>query len=91
MKVVKSEIKSLLILSQTSQAFTCLQYKSFENTVGKGEIAGNEQSVLSQSAFHLLGELSDIFIKFKIVFSKLFRFWKSPKLVVWERVKVLDL
>ena len=28
-----------LNLSQTSPAFTCLQYKSFENTVGKGEIA----------------------------------------------------
>ena len=28
-----------LTLSQTSPGFTCLQYKSFENTVGKGEIA----------------------------------------------------
>ena len=27
--------------------FTCLQYKSFENTVGKGEIALNEQLLLS--------------------------------------------
>ena len=26
--------------------FTCLQYKSFENTAGKGEIAGNEQFLL---------------------------------------------
>ena len=26
--------------------FTCLQYKSFENTVGKGEIARNEQFLL---------------------------------------------
>ena len=26
--------------------FTCLQYKSFENTVGKGEIAHNEQFLL---------------------------------------------
>ena len=26
--------------------FTCLQYKSFENTVGKGEIACNEQFLL---------------------------------------------
>ena len=25
---------------------TCLQYKSFENTVGKGEIACNEQFLL---------------------------------------------
>ena len=28
-----------LTLSQTSPFFTCLQYKSFENTVGKEEIA----------------------------------------------------
>ena len=28
-----------LTLSQTSPVFTCLQNKSFENTVGKGEIA----------------------------------------------------
>ena len=26
--------------------FTCLQYKSYENTVGKGEIAHNEQFLL---------------------------------------------
>ena len=26
--------------------FTCLQYKSFENTVGKGETAHNEQFLL---------------------------------------------
>ena len=32
-----------LTLSQTSPVFLCLQYKSFENTVGKAEIAGNEQ------------------------------------------------
>ena len=28
-----------LTLSQTSPGFSCLQYKSFENTAGKGEIA----------------------------------------------------
>ena len=32
-----------LTLSQTSPGFTCLQLKTFENTVGKGEIARNEQ------------------------------------------------
>ena len=30
-------------ISQTSPGFMCLQYKSFENNVGKGEIACNEQ------------------------------------------------
>ena len=28
---------------QTALVFTCLPYKSFKNTVGKGEIACNEQ------------------------------------------------
>ena len=31
--------------------FTCLQYKSFENTVGKGEIACNGQSLLFPQLF----------------------------------------
>ena len=35
-----------LTLSQKSPTFTCLRYKSFENTVGKGEIARNEQFLL---------------------------------------------
>ena len=37
-----------LIKSFPKQAlvFTCLQYKSFENTVGKGEIARYEQFLL---------------------------------------------
>ena len=46
--------------------FMCLQYKSFENTVGKGEI--------SRSVFYLSGEHSAIFIKFEIVVGKLFQF-----------------
>ena len=31
--------------------FTCLQYKSFENTEGKGEIARNEQFFLFPQCF----------------------------------------
>ena len=31
--------------------FTCLQYKSFENPVGKGEIARNEQFLLFPQCF----------------------------------------
>ena len=31
--------------------FTCLQYKSFKNTVGKGEIACNEQFLLLPQCF----------------------------------------
>ena len=40
-----------LTLSQTSPGFTCLQYKSFENTVGKEEIACNEQFLLFSQCF----------------------------------------
>ena len=43
--------------------FTCLQYKSFENTVGKGEIARN-------SVFYPSGELSAIFIDLKLSSAK---------------------
>ena len=63
-----------LTLSQTSPGFTCLKYKSFENTVGKGEIARNEQFLLfPHSVFNPLGEFSAIFVKFEIVTRKLFQ------------------
>ena len=42
----------------------CLQYKSLENTVGKGE----------NSIFYPSAELSTIFNKFRIVVCKLFQF-----------------
>ena len=35
-----------LYLTKQSLVFMCLQYKSFENTVGKGEIACNEQFLI---------------------------------------------
>ena len=47
MAVLENPINILLIsaiviaLSQTNPGVYCLQYKSFENTVGKGEIASN--------------------------------------------------
>ena len=53
--------------------FTCVKYKSFENTVGKGEIAHKEQFLLfPHSVFYLFEELSAIFFKFKIVICKVF-------------------
>ena len=63
-----------------SQFFTCLQYKSLENTVGKGEIAHDKQFFLSQIVFYLLGKFSAIFINFKIVICRLFQFGKVEKL-----------
>ena len=52
--------------------------KSFENTVGKGEIARYEQFLLSHDVFYPFREFSSIFMKFV---------WKSLRFVVWERVK----
>ena len=40
----------------------CLQYKSFENTVEKGEIARIEQLLLFHSVFYTFRELSGMFI-----------------------------
>ena len=38
-------------LTRQAMVFTCLQYKSFENTVGKGEIACDEQFLLFPQRF----------------------------------------
>ena len=55
----------------------CLQYKSFENTVGKGEIAWNVQFLLFQKSFLPIGMN---FIKFEIVVCKFFQFRSVEKL-----------
>ena len=43
--------ETLLSLPKKTQVFMCLQYKSFENTVGKEEIAHNEQFLLCPLCF----------------------------------------
>ena len=64
-----SELKQIaddiLILSQTSPCFYVgyLQYKYFENTVGKGEIAHNEHFPFSHSVFYPIGQFSTIFLQ----------------------------
>ena len=65
---------AILTLSQTSPGFTCLQYQSFENTVGKGEIARNEQFLLFPVFSTHFGELSATLITFEIVVYKPFEF-----------------
>ena len=60
--------------------FTCLQYKSFENIVGKGEIARNKQFLLFPQCFLPVWRTSAIFIKFEIVVCKL-SIWKSK---IWR-------
>ena len=52
----------------------CLQYKSFENTVGKGEIARNEQFLLFPVFNTHLQNFLPFFIQFKIVVCNLFQF-----------------
>ena len=48
-----------------------LQYESFENTVGKAIMSNFS---FSHSVLYMFGELSAIFIKYKIVVCKLFQF-----------------
>ena len=60
--------------------FTCLHLVSFENTVGKGEIARNEQFLLSPSVFYTFIGLSAVFIEFKIVVCNLFQFGRVQNL-----------
>ena len=65
----------ILTLSKTSPCVTCLQYGSFENTFGTGEIAHDEQFLrFQQCFFYPLGEFSAIFIEFKTVLCKPFQF-----------------
>ena len=42
------------LFTKQALVFTCLQYKSFENTVGKGEIAHNKQFLLFPTVFSTL-------------------------------------
>ena len=74
----QKERVELLTFSQTSPGFffKCLQYKSFENTEGKGKIARNKQFLLPPPPvfFYPFGELSAIFNKLGIIVCKLFQF-----------------
>ena len=55
--------------------FTCLQYKSFENTAGEKEkLLITSNFSFSHSVFYPFWELFAIFIKFEIIVCKLFQF-----------------
>ena len=66
--------------------FMCLQYKSFENTVGKGEIARNEQFLLFPQCFIPIWGTLRHFYQISNCRLQTRSVWKSPKFVVWERV-----
>ena len=77
-----------LTLSQDkSWFFTCLQFKSFENTVGKGEIARNEQFLLFPQCFLPVSITFCHFIRVYNCRIQTLSIWKSLKFVVLERVK----
>ena len=70
--------------------FTCLQYKSFENTVEKGEIAWNKQFLLFLQCFLPVWRT---FCHFDWSWNyrlQLHSVSKSLKFVFWERVKKID-
>ena len=69
--------------------FTCLQYLPFENTVGKREIARNEQFLLFPSFLYAFSELSPILVKFKNCRLQTLSIWNSLNCVLWERVKTV--
>ena len=71
--------------------FTCLQYKSFENTVGKGEIARNEQFLLFPQCFLPVWRTFCHFHKIRHCRLPTVSVWKSLKFVDWERVKQIQL
>ena len=52
--IVKKTETFLYNPSKYYMVFTCLQYMSFENTVGKEEIARNEQFLLFPHCFLLV-------------------------------------
>ena len=70
--------------------FTYLQYKSFENTMGKGELTRYEQFLLFPLCFLLpFGGVSAFFFEFKIVVCKLLQDRKNINFVIWERVECI--
>ena len=77
-------------LPREAVVFTCLQDKSFENTVGKGEIARNEQFLLFPQWFStLLENLLPFSFNLELSFANSFSLEKS-KSVLWERVNLIS-
>ena len=64
----------------------CSIYKSFENTVGKGEIARNEQFLLFPQCFLPVWRTLCHFHQIRNCRLQTLSVWKSLEIVVWERV-----
>ena len=67
--------------------FTCLQYMSIENNVGKEEIARNEQFLLFPRCFLPVWRTFCHFHQIQNCRLQSLSVWSSLKFVVWERVK----
>ena len=61
----------------------------FENTVGKGEIARNEQFILFLQCFLPIGRTFCHFHPISNCRLQTVSVWQGPKFVVWERVNPL--
>ena len=80
-----------LTLSQTSPDFDDLQYRSFENTVGKGEIARNKQFLLfPQCLLPFFLSFLPVSSNLKIVVCNLFHFGRVQNLSFGKGLKELN-
>ena len=78
------------LFAKQTPVFTCLQYNSFENTVGKREIARNEQFLLFPQCFLPFWRTFCHFHEIEDCRLQTLSVWKSPEFVVWERVKEIS-
>ena len=76
----------LLTLSQTSPGFYVSAIQAFENTVGKEEIARNEQFLLFPQCFLPFWTTACYFHQILNFRLQTLSVWKGLNVVVWERV-----
>ena len=69
----------------------CLHYNSSENTVGKGEIAHNEQFLHFQQCFLPVRRPFCHFNQIRNCHLQTLSVWKSLKFVVWESVNTNEI
>ena len=74
MVITRQFLDLVKLFPKLALVFMCLQWKSFENTVGKGEIACNKQFLLFPQCVIPNWRISAIFIKFETVICRLFQF-----------------
>ena len=74
----------LNLFPKQSLVFTCLQCKSLENTVGKGETACNEQFLLFQKSCLFVWRTFCYFHQIQNYCLQTLSVQKSLKFVVWE-------